>query len=99
MGRIPWGLARTAGQAEGFMQETGDSPLAVMLAEYQAAQDCYLHYDAFRWQAGSILIAGVFVFWGFLLSRIPPPSTRAFGVASLMVMALMTIWILFAQHC
>lgn len=42
------------------------------IAEYQATQDCYLHYDSFRWQSGSLIVAGVFVFWGFIfLSKIP----------------------------
>jgi len=30
------------------------------IAEYQAAQDCYLHYDSFRWQSGSLIVAAAF---------------------------------------
>ncbi len=68
------------------------------IAEYQATQDTYLHYDAFRWQAGSILIAGVFVFWGFLLTAAFTRWGMGFGLSSLAVSALMSIWLLFAQH-
>lgn len=70
------------------------------IAEYQAAQDTYLHYDAFRWQAGSILIAGVFVLWGFLITANFDATTwaRSYGIAALAVSALMSVWLLFAQH-
>jgi hypothetical protein len=68
-----------------------------LLAEYQATQATYLHYDAFRWQAGSILIAGVFVFWGFLLTAHFTNWETGFGLSSLVVAALMSIWLLFAQ--
>lgn len=36
------------------------------IAEYQAAQGCYIHYDSFTWQVGAVLIAGTFVFGDFL---------------------------------
>ena len=36
--------------------------LETKLIEYDKTQDAYLHYDAFRWQAGSFLISGVFIF-------------------------------------
>lgn len=69
-----------------------------LIAEYQATQDTYLHHDAFRWQAGSILIAGVFVFWGFLLTANFRDWETGFGLSSLVVAALMSVWLLFAQH-
>jgi hypothetical protein len=74
------------------MQQTSES----QIAEYQATQDCYLHYDSFRWQAGSLLIAGVFVFWGLLISSTPSP--KVVGLSGLLVCGLMSIWILFAHH-
>lgn len=37
-----------------------------LIAEYAAANDAYMHYDNFSWQVGAVLIAGTFVFWGFL---------------------------------
>jgi len=68
------------------------------IAEYQAAQATYLHYDSFRWQAGSLLIAGVFVFWGLLVSSSPPATTKVVGLTGILVSLLMTIWVLFAHH-
>jgi hypothetical protein len=41
----------------------------VLIAEYDATQNAYLHYDGFRWQAGSFLIAGVFIFWGLFVQQ------------------------------
>lgn len=69
---------------------------AVLLAEYGATNQVYLQYDGFRWQAGSFLIAGVFVYWGFLIQS----NARAvlIGMSSLLVGLLMTCWILFANH-
>jgi hypothetical protein len=66
------------------------------LAEYQAAQECYLHYDNFPWQVGALLMAGVFVFWGLLIDRAPQP--QILGVASLLVSLLMSVWVLYACH-
>lgn len=68
----------------------------IKLAEYQATQATYLHYDAFRWQAGSFLIAGVFIFWGLLVQRSTDPDVVAAG--SVLVTSLMSIWLLFAHH-
>lgn len=68
----------------------------VLLAEYAAAQATYLHYDAFRWQAGSFLITGVFVFWGLMVQQTIEPDVG--GVASLLVAGLMSTWLLFAHH-
>ena len=65
-------------------------------AEYAATNATYLQYDAFRWQAGGLLIAGAFVFLGFLISK----GTTAVGlwVGSLVVAAVMAFWMLYAQH-
>ena len=67
-----------------------------LLAEYAAANQVYLQYDGFRWQAGSFLIAGVFVYWGFLIQS--SARTVLIGVSSLLVGLLMSCWILFANH-
>jgi len=69
----------------------------ILLGEYAAAQEDYLHNDNFPWQIGGILIAGTFVFWGLLLDRQPNPA--AYGVGSLMVSLLMSTWIMYAHHC
>jgi hypothetical protein len=77
------------------MEQTTDS----LIAEYQATQDGYLHYDSFRWQSGSLLLAGVFVFWGFLItSPTTPESPQVVGLSGMLVWFLMSIWILFAHH-
>jgi hypothetical protein len=64
--------------------------------EYSTAQATYLHYDAFRWQAGSFLIAGVFVFWGLLIQN--PLKGPVIATGALLVALLMSTWILFAHH-
>jgi len=69
---------------------------AALLAEYAAANDVYLTYDGFRWQAGSFLIAGVFVYWGFLIST--DESGPLVVVSSVLVALLMSCWLLFAHH-
>jgi hypothetical protein len=65
-------------------------------AEYAATQDAYLQYDSFRWQPGGLLIAGAFVFLGFLTS--PNITPRSLFVGSLVVTVVMSIWMLYAQH-
>jgi len=65
-------------------------------AEYAATQDAYLQYDSFRWQPGGLLIAGAFVFLGFLTS--PNITPRILFVGSLVVTVVMSIWMLYAQH-
>jgi hypothetical protein len=65
-------------------------------AEYAAAHDALLHFTAFRWQGGSFLSTGVFVFWGLLIQQKLPAS--AIGVSTLLVSALMSVWILFAHQ-
>jgi hypothetical protein len=64
--------------------------------EYSATNDVYMHYDGFRWQAGSFLVTGVFVFWGLLIQQQLPRAVIV--VASFLVTVLMAIWLLFAHH-
>jgi len=70
----------------------------VLIAEYQAAQDCYLHYDNFPWQVGTLLVAGVFVFWGLLLSQTENADLLLVGLASFLVSILMSLWLLYVAH-
>jgi hypothetical protein len=67
-----------------------------VVAEYAAGTAAYLHYDAFRWQAGSLLIAGAFVFLGLMARDGGDRATYAMG--SLLISLVMSIWILFAHH-
>lgn len=67
-----------------------------MTAEYAATNATYLHYDAFRWQAGGLLFAGAFVFLGFLISK--GTTAVSLWVGSLVVAAVMGFWMLYAQH-
>jgi hypothetical protein len=80
------------------INQEGNSTNEEKIAEYEATQAVYLHYDSFRWQAGSLLIAGVFVFWGLLVSASPPPCTKTIGWVGVLVSVLMSIWVLFAHH-
>jgi len=64
--------------------------------EYIAAQDAYIHLDNFTWHVGSVLIAGVFVYWGFIISNNTPILTVLVG--NLLVCLLMSIWILYAEE-
>jgi hypothetical protein len=65
------------------------------LAEYEANNASYLHYDSFRWSAGSFLIAGVFLFCGSLLSG---GSSQLFAPATGLVICVMTGWIYYAHR-
>jgi hypothetical protein len=65
-------------------------------AEYAAAHDALLHFTAFRWQGGSFLSTGVFVFWGLLIQQKLPAFT--IGMSTLLVSALMSVWILFSHQ-
>jgi hypothetical protein len=56
----------------------------------------FVHYDGFRWQAGSFLVAGVFVFWGLLIQQ--RLESSLIGIGSLLIALLMPAWILFAHH-
>jgi hypothetical protein len=73
-----------------------ESSRDVLLAEYSATNDVYLQYDGFRWQAGSFLIAGVFVYWGFLLQG--DGASPVVGASSVLVAGLMSCWLFFAHH-
>lgn len=68
-----------------------------LLTEYSAAHDAYIHYDNFTWQVGGVLIAGVFIFWGFI-ARVDPPDSLLFDACSILVSIVMSVWILYADH-
>jgi hypothetical protein len=67
------------------------------LTEYSATQDAYLHYDTFSWQVGAVLVAGVFVFLGFLL-QLGKDEQALFAAGSTIVAVLMSAWILYDDH-
>ena len=64
--------------------------------EYSATQDAYLHYDNFTWQVGAVLIAGIFVYWGFIISN--PTSVLVILLGNLVICLLMSCWLLYAEH-
>lgn len=76
-------------------QSTADNR-EYIAAEYGAGQAAYLQYDAFRWQSGAILIAGAFVFLGFLASS--KVASNVFLAGALIVTAVLSIWLLYAYH-
>lgn len=64
--------------------------------EYIATNDAYLHYDNFSWQVGAVLIAGAFVYWGFLLDS--SPKLLVVNIGNLLITIVMSIWILYCSH-
>lgn len=64
--------------------------------EYCATHDAYLRYDNFSWQVGSVLVAGTFVFWGFLLNA--EEDLLVLAGANVVVCLLMSAWLLYASH-
>lgn len=70
----------------------------VALAEYGATHAAYLHYDNFSWQVGSVLIAAVFVFLGFLMQVPKEQAAGLFELASCFVAGVMTVWLLYTSH-
>jgi len=65
-------------------------------AEYSAAHDAYMHYDNFTWQVGSVLIAGIFVYWGFIISN--PLGLLSVLLGNLTICLFMSCWLLYAEH-
>lgn len=68
----------------------------VLLVEYAAANSAYMHYDNFSWQVGAILIAGVFVSWGFIVGESLP--VKALILISTGTTLLMSLWLLYCNH-
>lgn len=71
-------------------------PIEYVIAEYESAQALFQHYDGFRWQAGSILVAGAFIFLGLLSTG--SGNSRAYIIGSILVVVILSAWILFAYH-
>lgn len=80
-------------QAENLSKEEKE----YMQTEYNATNAAYLHYDNYSWLVGSVLIAGVFVFWGFLL-QVENLSIWVSLLSSALIFAIMTCWILYTFH-
>jgi len=64
--------------------------------EYAVTNDVYLNSDNFAWQVGSLLFAGVFVYWGFTLSASLDLTTIL--VSNLLVCFLMSVWLFYTEH-
>jgi hypothetical protein len=64
--------------------------------EYGATHEAYIHYDDLTWKVGTVLIASVFIFWGFLLDK-KPDLDRMYW-ANLMVCVILSVWALYAAH-
>jgi len=64
--------------------------------EYCATQDAFFHLNNLSWKVGSILIAGVVVFWGLLLDM--SADFLVIACANLFVCVLMSIWLFYAGH-
>lgn len=77
-------------------RNTSDLELENARVEYQATHDAYIHYDDFAWKVGTVLIAGVFVYWGFLLDKKPDLDKMCW--ANLFVSITLSIWALYAAH-
>lgn len=70
-------------------------PPEYIVAEYEAATAAYLAYDSYRWQSGSLLIAGAFVFLGLLASA---PTDEMIDFGAFIVAFVMSLWLLYSQH-
>ena len=64
--------------------------------EYAATNETFMHYDNFSWQVGGILIAGAFIFWGFLANQ--DINLDILVVSSILVASLMSVWYLYTNH-
>lgn len=64
--------------------------------EYSATHEAYIHYDDFTWKVGTVLIASVFIFWGFLLDK--KPDLDLMCLANLLVCVTLSVWALYAAH-
>ena len=73
-----------------------NSKEAILLAEYQAAHNSFHHYDNFRWQSGSMLIASSLVIWGFLISN--SVGVKSIGITSIFITLILSAWIFYAHH-
>ncbi len=69
----------------------------ILLAEYTASHDAFIHQDNFAWQVGSILIASSLIFWGLIFEQEKPKEPHLI-FSSWIEIALMSIWILYAHH-
>lgn len=64
--------------------------------EYQVANNAYLHYDNFTWQVGGVLIAGSFVYWGFIFQS--NAEYDSLSISNFLITVIMSIWILYSSH-
>ncbi len=67
-----------------------------LLVEYEGCLAAVLHYDNYKWGAGSFLIAGVFIFWGAVFSG--DANAALFLPGSLIVTLVLAVWLMYAEH-
>ena len=67
----------------------------ILLVEYQATHDAFVHFSTFRWQVAAPVFTGVAVFWGFMLQ--PDLDPKTVGVAGLLITTLLTMWLLYTD--
>jgi hypothetical protein len=67
----------------------------ILLVEYEAAHDAFVHFSTFRWQVAAPVFTGVAVFWGFMLQ--PDLDSKTVGVAGLLISTLLTMWLLYTD--
>ena len=65
--------------------------------EYSSTNDVYMHYDNFTWQVGSILIAAVFVVWGFIVNSEGANLCTSLLI-TLLIITVMSVWNLYSSH-
>ena len=69
-----------------------------LLTEYSVTNDVFVHFDNYSWQVGTVLIASVFIFWGFLISSENTINSYFVIVGSTLVNLLTSLWMLYADH-
>jgi hypothetical protein len=78
------------------MEESKKPTDEALIAEYSAGNAAFVHYDNFSWQVGAVLVAGAFVFWGFLLDK--QIGHFLIFISSLLITLLMSSWIFYTSH-
>ncbi len=70
----------------------------IKLVEYQATQQAWFYFGDYIWKVGSVVVAGVFVFWGFLLGIEPTDSADELPgilIACGAIILFLLIWFLY----
>lgn len=72
----------------------------ILLAEYSSTNSVYVHFDSYSWSVGSVLIASVFIFWGFMISVDLSAKFNIYSaiIGAALVNILSSLWLLYADH-